>query len=320
MSKLAKALGTSTKDDSSATTKTIPVDLGSQSKAPPRVGAYEDIGSASHPTIVIESRPGWKPLDVAEAWRYRELLYFLIWRDVKVRYKQTVLGAAWAVLQPLATMIVFTIFIGRVASSSTTDLPYSVYTFLGLVPWTFFANAVTGASSSVVGNQNLIAKVYFPRIFIPIGTAGAGLVDFAIASSLFIPVLGHERIVPALSLIAILPISLLLFTAAVGIGTFLAALTVAYRDFRYVVPLMIQLWMFATPCIYLSPDAYAGSRLDFWLPFNPAFGLILNFRYSLTGHALDIFALSVSALVAIASLLCGIFYFRSVEQDFADIV
>lgn len=278
------------------------------------------IGDTEPSLIVIEARPGWKPLEFAEYWRFRELLYFLIWRDVKVRYKQSVLGATWAVLQPLATMLVFTVFIGRLAITTSAAMPYYVYAFLGLVPWTFFANALTGCGASVVANQNLISKVYFPRIFIPIGTAGACLVDFAISAALFVPILVFERIVPSMSMIALPFVVLSLLVATIGVGTLLAALTVAYRDFRHVVPFMVQLWMFATPCIYLPPDVFAGSRWERWLPLNPAHGLILNFRYSLTGHDLDTYSLFLSASTALATLFCGAFYFNRVERTFADIV
>jgi lipopolysaccharide transport system permease protein len=272
------------------------------------------------PVTIIERRPGWKLIDFREVWRFRELLYFLVWRDVKVRYKQTVVGMAWCVLQPLATMLVFTLFIGRLAPQGDTDMPYALYAFLGLVPWTFFANAVASAGSSVIGNQNLIAKVYFPRIFIPLGTVGAGFVDFVIASLVMIPLLAYFHVAPSITILAAIPIVALLVIAAVGMGTLLSALTVAYRDFRHVVPFLVQLWLFATPCIYLPPEALVGSRWSILLPLNPAYGLILNLRASLTGRPLDPVALAVSGCIAVGLLLLGVFYFRRVESSFADIV
>ena len=275
---------------------------------------------SSQQITIIERRPGWKFIDLAECFRYRELLFFLIWRDVKVRYKQTVLGIAWAVLQPLATMVVFSVFIGRMAGIASSDLPYPLYAFIGLVPWTFFANAVASAGSSVVGNQNLISKVYFPRIFIPLGTVGAGFVDFAIASLLAVPLLFYYAVYPTWSLLLSPPIALLLIVAASGFGALFSALTVAYRDFRYVVPFTVQLWMFATPCVYLPPEAYADSRWAQLLPLNPAFGLVFNFRASLTGRPFDWSALAISGTVAVVVLVVGALYFRRVERSFADIV
>lgn len=275
---------------------------------------------SSQQITIIERRPGWKFIDLAECFRYRELLFFLIWRDVKVRYKQTVLGIAWAVLQPLATMVVFSVFIGRMAGIASLDLPYPLYAFIGLVPWTFFANAVASAGSSVVGNQNLISKVYFPRIFIPLGTVGAGFVDFAIASLLAVPLLFYYAVYPTWSLLLSLPIAFLLVVAASGFGALFSALTVAYRDFRYVVPFTVQLWMFATPCVYLPLEAYSGTRWSTLLPLNPAFGLVLNFRAALTGRPFDWPALAISGAVAVAILVVGALYFRRVERSFADVV
>lgn len=279
-----------------------------------------DEAEATVVETVIERRSDWKIIDVAECYRYRELLYFLVWRDVKVRYKQTVLGAAWAVLQPLATMIVFSVFLGHLARTASADIPYPPFAFLGLVPWTFFANAVGSAGSSIVGNQNLISKVYFPRLFIPLGTVGAGLVDLAFASVLIVPLLLFYGITPSWTIVGAAPALALLVVAACGTGTFLSALTVAYRDFRYVVPFMVQLWMFATPCVYLPVEAYAGSRWAAFLPLNPAYGLILNFRAAMTGRPLDLGSLAISGCVAVCLFLGGALYFRRVERSFADIV
>jgi len=288
--------------------------------ASPAMDAEEAHESGSPPITIIEARPGWHLIDVAECYRYRELLYFLIWRDIKVRYKQTVLGAAWAVVQPLATMLVFTMFIGRLSPSDATGLPYPLYVFLGLVPWTFFANAVSSAGGSVVGSQNLVSKVYFPRLFIPLGAVGAGLVDFAIASSLILPMLWYFEAAPTWSFLAVLPTVLLLVAAAVGVGTLLSALTVAYRDFRHVVPFLMQFWMFATPCVYLPDAAVIGQRWESVLPLNPAYGLIINFRAALTGAPLHWPALLISGTVAIVFCLFGAFYFRRVERTFADVI
>jgi lipopolysaccharide transport system permease protein len=273
------------------------------------------------PVTIIEPRRGWI-IDWKELWRYRELLYFLTWRDVKVRYKQTVLGAAWAVLQPLATMVVFSLFIGNMAGVSQTIDHYSLFVFAGLLPWTFFANAIGSAGQSVVGSQNLVTKVYFPRLIIPMGAVGAGLVDFAIAFVLLLLMMPFYAVWPGWGMLLVLPIFLFLVIAALGVGTLLSALTVAYRDFRYVVPFSVQLWMFATPCIYLDviKGEIVGPRGRALLPFNPVYGLIYNFRQAMLGGPFDWYALGVSAAVSLGLLVLGCMYFRRVERSFADII
>ena len=272
------------------------------------------------PRIVIEPSSGWRFVDPGELWRYRELLFFLAWRDIKVRYKQTILGAAWAVLQPLATMLVFSLFLGRVAGDPGSNQPYPLFVLAGLIPWTFFANAISSAGNSVVGNQNLVTKVYCPRLIIPMGAVGAGLVDFLIAFTLLLPAMAWYGAAPGAS-VAALPIAAAgLVIAALGVGTLLSALTVAYRDFRHVLPFMTQFWMFATPAIYLqAPDAF-GPKLAWLLPLNPAQGLIANFRRSLLGEPIDFYSLTVSLAVGAAFFVVGGLYFRRVERDFADII
>jgi lipopolysaccharide transport system permease protein len=272
------------------------------------------------PLTVIERRPGWQFVDLGELWRYRELLFFLTWRDIKVRYKQTVLGAAWAILQPLATMVVFSLFFGRVASSPSADLPYPLFVLAGLVPWTFFSNAISSAGQSVVGSQNLVTKVYFPRLIIPAGAVGAGLVDFAISFGLLLAMMLFYGVSTGWGLALAPVLALGLMMAALGVGTLLSALTVAYRDFRYVVPFMVQLWMFATPAIYLQAEGALGPRSQALLPLNPAYGLIVNFRAAVLGGPFDHYALAVSGTVSLALLLAGGLYFRRVERGFADII
>ncbi len=272
------------------------------------------------PVTVIEPRPGWQFLNVAELWAYRELLFFLAWRDVKVRYRQTVLGAAWAVLQPLAIMLVFTLFLGRLAAPPSGDLPYPLFVFAGLLPWTFLANAVTSSSQSIVGSQNLVTKVYFPRLIIPMSAVGVGLVDLGIASGMLLVMLLCYGVVPGWGLLLVPVLVLGLVVAAVGAGTLLAALTVAYRDFRHAVPFLVQVWMFATACIYLEADAVVGPRWRAVLPLNPAYGLVSNFRQAVTGGPLDLYALGVSGAVSVALLVVGCAYFRRVERSFADII
>jgi lipopolysaccharide transport system permease protein len=272
------------------------------------------------PLTVIQPTRGWQVVNLRELWRFRELLYFLTWRDIKVRYKQTLLGAAWAVVQPFATMVVFSLFMSRLGDAGANDIPYPLFVFAGLLPWTFFANAIAAAGGSVVGNQNLVTKVYFPRLIIPISAAGAGLVDFAIAFGMLLVMLAYYGVAPGLGIVLTPVILLLLVAAVLGVGILLSALTVAYRDFRHVVPFLVQLWMFATPAIYLASETAIGGRWRWLLPLNPAHGLILNFRAALLGGQFDWYALAVSGGVGLVLFVSGCFYFRRVERGFADII
>jgi lipopolysaccharide transport system permease protein len=271
------------------------------------------------PETVIERRPGWRLLDLRELWRFRELLFFLAWRDVKVRYKQTVLGTAWAFLQPLATMIVFAFFLGRMGGVSEGMANYPLFVFAGVLPWTFFANAVTAAGNSIVSNQNLVSKVYFPRLAMPISAVGACLFDFLIALLLLAGMSVWYGSMPGWEILLAPVIMLLLTATAVGVGTLLAALIVAHRDFRYVMTFAVQLWMFATPCIYLKPTDI-GPNAHLVLPLNPAYGLLLNFRQAVMGGELDWYALGVSSAVGLLCLVGGLLYFRRVEANFADVI
>lgn len=278
------------------------------------------VRAAEPPVTVFERRSGWQVVDLSELWRYRELLFFLTWRDVKVRYKQTALGAAWAILQPLATMVVFSLFFGRVASSPSAATPYPLFVLSGLVPWMFFANAIGSAGQSVVGNERLVTKIYFPRLIIPMSAVGAGLVDLVIAFAMLLAMMLGYGVLPGPGL-ALVPLVMLgLVVAALGVGMLLAALTVAYRDFRHIVPFMTQLWMFATPIIYLQAGDAIGPRWRWLMPLNPAYGLIDNFRRALLGDRPDLYTLTVSSGVGLALLLAGGLYFRRVERGFADII
>ena len=271
------------------------------------------------PETVIEPRSGWRLPDVAELWRFRELFYILAWRDVAVRYKQTVLGVAWAVIQPLATMAVFSLFLSRVGGIADQVDYYPLFVLAGLLPWGLFSGVVTAAGNSLVGNQGLVTKVYFPRLIIPFSAAGSAVVDFAVGLvllALFMPFVGAA---PGWGLVLLPIVVLLLVTAALGVGTLLAALTVAYRDFRYVIPFGIQLWMFATPIIYL-PAEVLGPTTRLVLPLNPAYGLILNFRNCALGAPVDWYSLAVSGGVAVALFVAGALYFRRVERSFADVI
>jgi lipopolysaccharide transport system permease protein len=272
------------------------------------------------PVTVIERKPGWHFLDLGELWRFRELLFFLVWRDVKVRYKQTVLGAAWAVLQPLATMAAFAIFLGRVASSPDATVPYPLFVFAGLLPWTFFSSAVGSASTSVIGNERMVTKVYFPRLLVPLSTVMAATVDFAIALALFLILMPFFGILPGWSMLAAPVLVLLILLVASSLGVLLSALTVEYRDFRYVVPFTLQLWMFATPAVFLQDLDVLGPRMRPLLLLNPVHGLVVNFRAAVLGGSFDFPALAVSALSGLLLFAVSSIYFRRVERGFADII
>ena len=266
---------------------------------------------------VIEPRRGWIAIDWQELWEFRELLYFLTWRDVKVRYKQTVLGAAWAVLQPLAAMIVFTIFFGRLAKIPSDGLPYAVFAYTGLLPWTLFANSVSQAGQSLVNQQQLLTKVYFPRMFMPAAPVAAALVDFALATCVLGGIMAYYRVAPG-SLIWLFPLLVLLtVVTALGVGLLLAALTVTYRDFRYVIPFMVQLWLFCTPVVY--PVSIVPERWQWLLALNPMGGIVASFRAALIGGPMDWGHLAISSAIAIALLVLGAAYFRRTERRFADI-
>jgi lipopolysaccharide transport system permease protein len=286
----------------------------------PCPAAAPEDGAAELPLTVIERRPAWRLLDLREMWRYRELLFFLSWRDIKVRYKQTVLGVAWAVLQPLATAAAFAVFLGRVAAAPDARVPYALFALAGLLPWNFFAGAVASAGQSVVGNQNLITKVYFPRLLIPLGAVGACLVDLLIGFGLLLVLLlafgqplGWQMLLTPVLMLDVA-------VAAVGVGTLLAGLTVSYRDFRHIIPFMIQFWMFMTPSIYLQDAGAFSERWRFLLPLNPLYGLVLNFRQAALGEPLDLATLELSSAVSLALLVVGVAYYSRVERGFADVI
>jgi lipopolysaccharide transport system permease protein len=275
--------------------------------------------AANLPLVVIERRSGWQLVNFGELWRHRELAWFLIWRDVKVRYKHTVLGAAWAVLQPLGIMLVLTLFLGRLAASPEAQHPYALFVLAGLLPWTFFANAVNSASQSLILSPNLVTKVYFPRLLLPLAAVGTHLLDFALTFGLLLAFVLACGIVPTPGTLWLILIVGLLLVAALGVGALLAALNVAYRDVRYVLPFLLQLWLFATPAIYVSRPEAAGLGRG-WLQLNPLHGLIENFRHALLQQPLDFASLAVSGSISVLLLLAGCHYFRRVERGFADLL
>jgi lipopolysaccharide transport system permease protein len=281
-------------------------------------------GSDCAHITTISPPSGWQLINARELWRYRELLYFLTWRDVKVRYKQTLLGAAWAILQPVMMMVVFTIFFGRLAKLPAGDLPYPIFVVAGLLPWTFFATAIASAGNSVVGSERLITKIYFPRLAVPFAAVGAAVIDFIIALGVLIAMMIFYRIQGApIHLgpgLLLMPIILALITlAATGVGTLFAALNVAYRDFRYVIPFLIQIWMFATPTIYMQPAA-ADARLRAAILSNPLATLVASFRASMLGGPVAWGHLALAAAACFALFFIGCLYFRKVEDSFADVI
>lgn len=275
--------------------------------------------AAEPPLTVLEARGGWAVPDLGEIWRYRELLYFLALRDIKIRYKQTVLGLGWALAQPLATMAVFALFLGRMAGVGAGVPDYPLFVFAGMVAWTFFANTVTAAANSVVANERLITKVYFPRLVVPLSTVGVGLFDLAIASGLLAAMALAYGAAPGWSLLLLPAAVLMLAVASAGAGVLLAALIVAQRDFKHVLTFGVQLWMFATPSLYLPAEAL-GPRARELLPLNPAHGLVMAFRQAALGGPIDWYSLAVSSLVGCALAVAGVMYFRRVERSFADTI
>jgi lipopolysaccharide transport system permease protein len=272
------------------------------------------------PQTVIEPPRGWQLINARELWQYRELLGFLTWRDVKVRYKQTLLGASWAILQPALMMVVFTIFFGRMARVPTGDVPYPLFVYAGLLPWTFFATAIANAGNSVVGSERLITKIYFPRLAIPFASVGAAVVDFCCAMTLMVGLMIWYGVAPGSGLLALPLIFALITLAALGMGTLLAALNVAYRDFRYVIPFLVQIWMFATPTVYMRPESTGAGWISTVLAINPLTGLIGGFRDAILGDPLPWPALGLSAATVALMFVIGCLYFRRVEDSFADII
>ena len=277
------------------------------------------------PVLVIEPSRGVGSLRLGEVWAYRELLYFLVWRDVKVRYKQTVLGAAWAVLQPLATAVVFTIFFGRLAGIGSDGLPYPLFSYAGLMVWTFFAQGLQQSTASLVGASHLITKVYFPRLVIPLAAVLSGLLDLAVAFPVLLVMMVHYRVTPGVAVLAFPVVVLLALATALGAGLWLSALYVEYRDVRHVVTFMVQIWLFVTPVIYPASTVaphLARLGLPGWLVgVNPMAGVVEGARWAMLGTPRpQAGLLAASALVAAALCVSGALYFRRVERGFADVV
>jgi len=269
--------------------------------------------------LIIEPSRGWVSLNLRELCEYRELLYFLTWRDIKVRYKQTALGAAWAIIQPLFTMLVFSLFFGRLAKIPSDGIPYPLFSLAALVPWTFFANGLTQSSNSLVGSSNLITKVYFPRLAIPISTILSGVVDFFLAFLVLVAMMFYYRVAPGTNTPWLVLFLLLALATSLGVGLWLSALNVEYRDVRYVVPFLVQFWMFATPIAY--PSTLLPERWRTLYGLNPMAGVVEGFRWALLGAKTQPGPmLAVSSLAALVILVTGALYFRRMEKTFADVV
>ena len=271
------------------------------------------------PHVAIRPARGWTSLDLRELWAYRELLYFLTWRDIKVRYKQTALGAAWAILQPVFSMLVFSLFFGRLAKVPSDGIPYPVFSYCALLPWQLFSYALTESSNSVVANERLVSKIYFPRLVIPIAAVLAGLVDFAIAFSVLIVLMMQYGIAPTWTIFTLPAFVLLAILTALAVGLWLSALNVQYRDVRYTVGFLTQIWLFLSPVAY--PSSLVPAR---WRPLyglNPMAGVVEGFRWALVGKTPAPGAmLAVSVMMVLFLLVGGLFYFRRMENSFADVI
>jgi lipopolysaccharide transport system permease protein len=282
---------------------------------PHELNRHEQPGA---PLVRIRPSRKWVKLNLRDLWAYRELLYFLTWRDVKVRYKQTAFGAAWAIMQPLFAMLIFALFFGKLAGIPSDGIPYPIFAFGGLLPWIFFANAVTASGNSLVGSSNLITKVYFPRMIIPGAAVVAGLVDFAIAFVMLALLMAYYSVSLTWQLLLLPLLVALTALLAIGVGMWTSALNVKYRDVRHALPFLVQLWFFATPIVY--PTSIVPAKWRWLMAVNPMSGIIDGYRAALLGRELDIRALVISAFIIIVVLIYAAYTFRRMEKTFADIV
>jgi lipopolysaccharide transport system permease protein len=274
------------------------------------------------PVPVVSIRPGrgWVALNLRELWAYRELAYFFVWRDLKVRYKQTAFGALWAVIQPFMLMVVFSLFLGRVSGIAPAGVPYPLFAFAGLVPWTLFAQSLVGSSDSLVGASNLLQKVYFPRLLLPVAAVGSYLLDFVIAMGVLGLLMLYFGALPSLAILWVIPLTALALATSLAVGICLSAVNVRYRDVRYAVPFLVQLWLFASPVAYSADLVPAQWRTLYQL--NPMAGVIEGFRWALLGQGAPppVGAILISACVTAVVLLLGLAYFRRTERTFADVI
>lgn len=272
-----------------------------------------------YPITYLQPSKGWMSVNFKELWRYRELIFFLTWRDIKVRYKQAVLGITWAILQPFLTMVIFTVIFGTLLNTPSQDLPYPLFSLSALLPWQLFASALQRSSVSLVGNANLITKIYFPRLAIPLSSVFAALVDFSISFFVLLGVMFYYRFWPGWTILWLLPIVLLALLTALSVGLWLSALNVQYRDIQHMVPFIIQVWMYASPIVYPIETIPPG----FWrwiYGLNPMVGVIQGFRWALLGGNPPDLTMLISVGVVLLLLVSGLYYFRRMEKTFADIV
>lgn len=278
-----------------------------------------EVNEPEMPILRIRPSRGWRHVNLVEVWQYRELLYFLSWRDIKVRYKQTVLGAAWAIIQPVLTMAVFSLFFGKLANMPSDGIPYPLFTYAALVPWMFFANGLIQSSNSLVQNANMLKKIYFPRLIIPIATIVSGAVDFMLAFVLLLFMMGVYGIAPTVNVVWLPFLLVLGISTALGVGLWLSALNVQFRDVRYVIPFLTQFWLFATPIAYPSSLLPEPWRTVYGL--NPMVGVVEGFRWALLGtQTVPGLMVAISAVVSLTLLTSGFFYFKRMEKTFADTV
>jgi lipopolysaccharide transport system permease protein len=282
-----------------------------------KLGAAAGAVVSQEPLLVLRPRKGWQQLGLKDLWQYRELLYFLCWRDIKVRYKQTALGVAWAILQPVMTMLLFSLFFGRLAKMPSDGIPYPLFVYTALVPWMFFSSGITQSSGSLVENASLLKKVYFPRLAVPIASVVSGSVDFLCSFVVLIAMMLYYGIVPSLAVLWLPFFLILACTAALGVGLWLSALNVQYRDVRYVIPFLTQLWLFATPIAY--PSSLLSEPLRTLYGLNPMVGVVEGFRWALLGTETSPGPmLLVSSLASVVLMITGAFYFRRMEVTFSD--
>lgn len=306
-------------------------DAGAMEVMPPAAGLPATGGTApavatgraprvlpDEPLVTIQSGKAWAGLDLRELWAYRELLYFLVWRDVKVRYKQAALGLAWVVMQPLLITLILTVFLGMLARVPSDGTPYLLFVYVGLLPWTFFSTAVTNSSLSLVSNAHLITKVYFPRAVVPAAAVGGRLVDFAVSAVILAGLMVYYRVEPTAALLALPALLALLALLALGCGMITSALNVKYRDVGVAVPVVVQLWMYISPVLY--PSSLVPEKWRWAYALNPVVGIVENFRAAVFGGPFDWYALSISAACAAVLLVCASYVFRRVEREFADVI
>jgi len=276
-----------------------------------------ELNESETPVLRIRPHRGWQRLNLKELWQYRELVYFLSWRDIKVRYKQTALGAAWAIIQPFMTMVVFSFFFGKLAKMPSDGIPYPLFTYAALVPWTFFANGLTQSSNSLVQNSNMLKKIYFPRLIIPISTIVSGAVDFVIAFIVLLLMMGYYGIAPTANIVWVPFLLILEVGTALGIGLWLSAMNVQFRDVRYVIPFLTQFWLFATPIAY--PSSLLSEPWRTWYGLNPMVGVVEGFRWALLGTQTAPGSMVLASVLAtLIVMVTGVFYFRRMEKTFAD--